>query len=153
MKLLKNFHPRTLPSFVCIAMLGLLVSCNKTDEFSDLDRLTGKDWHLQSRMQGGLNTTTPCDLDNVLRFTDASNFIFDAGIDSCGGNTTRKTAIAWRLTDGFTILRMKYKFSQDQIRGSMIEYWEINQLNDTALVVIDKTAENSRLVPEILTYR
>jgi hypothetical protein len=133
-------------------MVTLLVSCNKTEDFDDLDLLTGKDWRLTSRMMDGVEISDSCDLDDVLRFSDAESFSHNWGAVACNPITEDRSADSWKLQDDFSVIRMKYKFSGDEGVGSMMEYWEIIELSDTALVLKDATAEDNDQVPEFRTY-
>ncbi|MBK9450292.1 MAG: hypothetical protein IPN95_12940 [Bacteroidetes bacterium] len=76
---LKSLHFKSIvPAFAFLTMLFALVACNKTKDFENLELLTGKDWHLQSRQVNGVEISDSCDWDDVLRFTDvALKFTFE----------------------------------------------------------------------------
>jgi hypothetical protein len=143
--------PKRTILFLAVAFV-FFPGCNKTADFEDLDLLTQKDWHLTSRVQGGIALTDDCDLDDVLVFTDATDFDYNFGDLICGDSSFVKDADTWKIIDDFTVLRMKYRF-EGSGKGTIIEYWKILELNDTLLMVEDALAEGNGQVPEIRTYQ
>lgn len=143
--------PKRTILFLAVAFV-FFPGCNKTADFEDLDLLTQKDWHLTSRVQGGIALTDDCDLDDVLVFTNATDFDYDFGDLICGDSSLVKDADTWKIIDDFTVLRMKYRF-EGSGKGTIIEYWKILELNDTLLLVEDALAEGNDQVPEIRTYQ
>jgi hypothetical protein len=129
------------------------ISCNKTEDYDKLDLLRGKEWNLESRKSNGSEITDSCDLDDVLYFVSSTDFGYDWGTLSCAQEVLEVTPQGWKLEDDFTVIRLKYKFKGSNSRGTMVEYWEIVELSDTALILKDATAENNNLVPEVRTYR
>lgn len=137
--------------FLAVAFI-FFAGCSKTADFEDLDLLTQKNWHFTSRVQGGTDLTDDCDLDDVLVFTDATDFDYNFGDLICGDSSFVKDADTWKIIDDFTVLRMKYRFNGNGA-GTIIEYWKILELNDTLLMVEDALAEGNDQVPEIRTYQ
>ncbi len=154
---LKSLHFKSIvPAFAFLTMLFALVACNKTKDFENLDLLIGKDWHLQSRQVNGVEISDSCDFDDVLRFTDASNFTDDWGTNICASDSFVKTPACWKLIDDFSTIRVKYTFKPQEglkARGNMVLYWEIIELSDTALIIKDGLAEGNDQEPEFRTYR
>ena len=150
-----NFN-KAAQAFACLTMLFALVACNKTKDFENLELLTGKDWHLQSRQVNGVEISDSCDWDDVLRFTDASNFTDDWGANICANDSFVKTPACWKLIDDFSTIRVKYTFKPQEglkARGNMVLYWEIIELSDTALIIKDALSESNDQDPEFRTYR
>lgn len=141
-----------------IFILWLLVTvfslngCNETADFEYLDLLTQKTWELTERMQDGIDITEDCDLDDVLIFENAADFDYDAGTLTCFDFDQSKSADTWKIIDDFTVLRMKFRFSNDG-KGTLIEYWKITELSENLLVMEDALAEDNGQVPEIRTYQ
>jgi hypothetical protein len=63
-----------------------------------------------------------------------------------------KNSNKWKLINDFTEIRMKFKIKGEGTQGTIIEYWQILELNDTLLILKDATAENNSLIPEIRTF-
>ena len=143
--------PKRTILFLAVAFV-FFPGCNKTADFEDLDLLTQKDWHLTSRVQGGIALTDDCDLDDVLVFTDATDFDYNFGDLICGDSSFVKDADTWKIIDDFTVLRMKYRF-EGSGNGTIIEFWKILVVNDTLLMGEDALAEGNGQVPEIRTYQ
>jgi hypothetical protein len=137
----------------CLIGFTFFISCNKTEDFEKIDLLLGKDWNLESRKLDGIEVIESCDLDDVLYFESSSDFSYNWGTLSCAQEVLEVKPVGWKLEDDLTIIRLKYKFTGNNSRGTMVEYWEIVELSDTALIVKDATAENNNLVPEVRTYR
>jgi hypothetical protein len=138
---------------MAVFMLLAFSACNKTEDFEKLDLLTSKNWNLMSIKQDGVIVSDSCDLDDVLYFENASEFSYDNGALNCNNEgSSTMTAKSWKIIEDFTVIRLKYKISGGSARGEMVEYWKIETLNDSMLVVKDNTAESSGLVPEIRTY-
>lgn len=144
---LKNYF-----ALFSILTLIFLTGCNKTEDFEDLDLLTNKNWQIISRIQDGIDITNDCDMDDILIFEDAKNFNYNIGLLNCPENEVTKVANSWKIVDDFTVLRLKYKFSGSG-SGSMVEYWEIVELNETTLIIGDASAEDNDQIPEIRTYQ
>ena len=130
-----------------------MASCNKTDEFEDLDLLLNRDWRLHTRMLDGVDITDSCDIDDVMRITSTDEFTHSLGALRCEGAFGNQRPTGWKFIENNTVMRMRYSFRENRSAGTMILYWEIVSLSDTALVLKDATAENNDLVPEFRYYR
>ena len=143
-------------SFIYFSVLfGLMsfVACNKTKDFDDLDLLTKKKWSLVSIKQEAIEISDNCNLDDILFFENTKTFNYDFGLLNCTiEDGFEKKPTSWKLINDFTEIRMKFKFKGERTQGTIIEYWEILELNDTLLILKDATAENNSLIPEIKTY-
>ncbi len=143
-------------SLLCALVFGVLpgTGCNKTDDFEDLDLLIQKEWKLTSITKENVEISEPCDLDDILRFDDASTFSYDFGLMQCSEEAAlQRTATRWKIIDHFTTLRLKFDLSGSNIgSGEAIEYWKIITLTETMLVVEDALAEDNSQIPEIRTY-
>lgn len=144
---------RSLVHLFFLTAFFTICSCNKTEDYENLNLLIEKNWNLESRKMNGVEVSDSCDLDDILKFDKDFDFSYNVGSSICNQEVLEKNPLSWKLTDNYTIIRMKYKFSGDGSRGSMIEYWEIIELSDTALIVQDATAEGNNLIPEIRTYK
>jgi|GEM_PF-2208033 len=138
------------------ALLMLSSGCSKTTDYTNYDLLVGKDWQLTSIDSAGLRLGDNCDFDDVLRFRDASSFTYDNG--PCDRTVGTKEARSWKMTDDFTVLRLKYHFEFGDRRGSrvsgaFIEQWEVISITDTSLVLSDAMAEENDQMPRILGFR
>lgn len=139
--------------FTCVFVLPFLGSCNKTEDFEDLNLLIEKEWHLVSRTQNNLNITESCDLDDVLYFENATAFIHNFGAQNCFDYEANKTGNKWKLTEDFTVLRMKYSVNENNSKNTLVEYWKIIALSDSLLILEDAIAADNDQVPEIRTFK
>lgn len=153
MKIFSFTSPNFKNYFFYLIGLAFLISCNKTEDFEKLDLLLGKDWNLESRKSDGIEVIDSCDLDDVLYFESSSEFSYNWGTSSCAQEVLEVKPVGWKLEEDFSVIRLKYKFTGNNSRGTMVEYWEIVELSDTALILKDAAAENSNLVPEVRTYK
>lgn len=138
--------------YLSAIILTFLSGCNKTDEFEDLNLLTEKNWQLTSIVQGGIDITDDCDLDDLLIFEDATQFNYDYGILYCIDNDIAKAGDTYKIIEDFTVLRMKYKIN-GEVTATLIEYWKITELSETSLIIEDASAEGNDQIPEIRIYQ
>ena len=140
-------------TFTCIFALPFLSACNKTENFEDLNLLIEKEWHLVSRTQNSINITENCDLDDVLYFENATAFSHNFGTQNCFDYESNKSGKKWKLTEDFTVLRMKYSVNENNSKNTLVEYWKIIGLSDSLLILEDAIAADNDQLPEIRTFK
>ena len=136
--------------FATVALIATS-SCNKNDKYTNYDLLVEKEWKLTSIERNGAEIGEQCDFDDVLSFENEKDFTYDHG--ACDENELEETGDSWKLTDDFTILRMKFKIRNGTSFGSTLQYWDIESIIDTMLVISDANAEDNNMAPETRTFK
>ena len=140
----------------CYVLLFVAISfssCNKTKDYPKLNLLIEKEWKLKTIEKDDEDITSDCNKDDVLTFNDEKSFDYNFGVENCDDSETSKKSIKWKIIEDFTVLRMKYKLNENSSKASLIEYWEIIELNDSLLVVQDALAEDNNQTPEVFTFK
>lgn len=139
-----------------LALAGALLwsGCTKTLELEELELLTEKNWRLVQVTFDGDDGTEDCHLDDVLSFQDATRFSYDWGELSCfGPDRFHLEADTWKVFDNRPTLRFRYKVREGSAgRGSLFEYWEIVELSETVLVLMDDASDNKNRPTEVRRY-
>ena len=137
-----------------LASALLWSGCTKTLELEELELLTGKDWRLVQVTFDGDDGTEDCHLDDVLSFQDATRFSYDWGELSCfEPDRFHLAADTWKVFDKRPTLRFRYKIREGSAgRGSLFEYWEIVELSETVLVLMDDASDNKNRPTEVRRY-
>lgn len=149
----KHFLKISTP-FVLLFLLTLLFSsCQKAENFQDLDLLIDKDWKLVKVTEGTSDITKACDVDDILKFTDTESYEISFGERFCDENIeTNTTSEDWKFRENFTQLRLKSKQNFDSGSAVLFMYWDIIELTENTLILRDGTAEDNDIVPIVKEY-
>lgn len=141
--------------FVLFSLLTLLFSsCQKAEDFKDLDLLLNKEWKLIKITQGTDDITKACDVDDVLKFIDTKDYELSFGENFCNEDIeTNTSSRGWKFKEDFTQLVLTSKQKSDSGMFSLLLYWDIVELTESTLILKDGSAEDNDMVPIVKEYR
>ena len=145
---------KSINKLIFALVIVFITSCNKNDDFDKLDTLLYHEWKLVSVKKDGIEISRTCDLDNILKFENSSDFRYSTGTNICDDEEGLElNGVKWRLKDNLSTLKLYFNFKDDGVSGEKIEYWELIELSDTLMILKDALAEDNNQTPEFREYR
>lgn len=135
---MKRFPEKIKFLNVCLFTSALIgVSCQKTEDFEDLDLLIGKRWELVTVKTGDKLSHEDCHLDDVLFFESTSEFDYITGAILCDESENLRKATTWKLRKNYSEIRLDYEIQFGGKSTMGHEYWELVELTENRLVLKD----------------
>lgn len=126
-----------------------LASCRKIENYSNIDRLVDKTWHLETITKNGEDITPICALDNSISFSKDGEAVHNFGTLTCEDDAAIES---WKFTNNYQNIRFKFKFKSKTTRAVGFISREIIELTDTTLVIKEIYPSQDQEMPEITTY-
>ncbi len=134
-----------------MAIGGLVLSgCNKIEDYSNLNRLTDKEWQLVSIVKNGSEVSPSCKLDNTILFRKDGTAEENFGTDSCDDDATMNS---WKFSKNYSELKFRYTTFNKLSGGTGTISREIIELTDSTLVLKETYPGTDQEMPEITTYK
>ena len=132
--------------------LGLMVvsSCNKTTNYSHIDKLVDKEWKLVAKTQNGAEISEACELDNTLVFRANSNLEQNFGVSNC--EDLEFESKKWKFGENYSLIKFKYEVKNRGSFATGYVNWEVVELTDSTLVLKQETAQSQEVKPIIKYY-
>lgn len=140
--------------FLSMSLLVLLFSsCQKAENFEDLDLLLNKDWKLTKITQGTSDITKACDIDDVLKFTDTKDYEYSFGENFCDETIeTNTTSQGWEFKKDFTQIVLSSRQKTTTGVFTLYPRWDIVELTESTLILRDSGAEENDIIPIVQEY-